>query len=331
MKILFDHQKFSMQKYGGITKYFCELMERIPQNHEFELSVLSSDNYYLKQAGSTFNKPNLLPSQDFKGKNFLKNRIYGINEIYSKYCIKYNEYDLFHPTYYDDYFLKSLKKPFVITVHDLIHFKFQHSYFKDHSVRDQMEKIIKKATRIISISEHTKNDICQIINIQPDKIDVIHHGFNQSETSVRGDNRWGEYILYVGERNYYKNFTYFIEAVQPLLARNKTMKVICVGPALTKEESSILISLGIFDQVVAMHVDNATLSDLYFHAQVFVYPSLYEGFGLPILEAFANDCPVCLSDASCFPEIAAMPAVTLTPKIRTPFCLPSRKCSPILR
>ena len=98
-----------------------------------------------------------------------------------------------------------------------------------------------------------------------------------------------------------------------MLNREKDIKLICVGPPFSSGEMEILSGLGISNQSIAINVDDNSLNDLYSGALVFVYPSLYEGFGMPILEAFANNCPVCLSNTSCFPEIAGNAGVYFDP------------------
>ena len=312
MKILYDHQIFSIQKYGGISKYFCELMKNLPSGSQYKLSLLFSDNQHLKDDQKKFKKINtFLPDKEFRGKSFLKKKLYNINKVYSKYIIESNKYDLLHPTFYDTYFLNNLKKPYVITVHDLIDFKFKDLY-RHNSRRLQIEEIIKNANRIISISENTKNDIIDILQINPEKIDVIHHGFNPPATK-NTSNAFGRYILFVGSRWGYKNFTIFARAVSTVLNKEKNLKLICVGAPFNKREIDELCNLKMFEKTIVLGVNENKLNTLYSNALVFVYPTLYEGFGMPILEAFANNCPVCLSNTSSLPEIAGDAGVYFDP------------------
>lgn len=312
MKILFDYQMFSIQKFGGVTRYFCELMKNIPSEHQFQLSLIFSDNHHLKENRNLLKKINILPDKNFKGKYFIEKKLFAINRYYSKHCISSNNFDLFHPTYYDDYFINILKKPYILTVHDLIYFKFENTFFKPSPRKAQMERVIKNANRIIAISENTKKDIIEILNINAEKIDVIYHGYNKPFPNKKSGT-YGKYILFVGLRNRYKNFITFSEAVSKLLNKEKDIKLVCVGPPFNQEEMANLSRLGISNQSIAVNVDDRTLNGLYSGALVFVYPSLYEGFGMPILEAFANNCPVCLSNTSCFPEIAGNAGIYFDP------------------
>lgn len=308
---------FSIQKYGGITRYFCELIKNLPSEHQFKLPIIFSDNHYMHENSEIFKKMNFLPSKNFKGKHFVRKKLYFINQIYSRYCISSNNFDLFHPTFYDNYFLKVLKRPFIITVHDLIQFKFKDTFYKYSTIVPQMESVIKNANRIISISENTKKDIVEIFNINPEKIDVIYHGFNKRSNNKPCTNKiidnFGKYILFVGDRSLYKNFKTFAEVISKLFKIEKGLKLICVGTPFTNEEKVLLSKLRIANQTIALNVEDSTLNELYSNALVFVYPSLYEGFGMPILEAFANNCPVCLSNTSSLPEIAGDAGVYFDP------------------
>ena len=289
MKILYDHQMFSTQKYGGVTRYFTELMKHITPGNQFKLSLLLSDNQYLKEEVSFFKKFIIpWPDKQFKGKNFLKRRIYRLNQFWSKRHISDENYDIFHPTFYDDYFISFLKKPYIITVHDLIVFKFEHQFYSQNTVRNQMERVIKSASRIIAISENTKKDIIDIFQISPNNIDVIHHGYNKP-VFTKSINRYGKYILFVGGRDRYKNFKTFAKAVSPLLKKESGLKLICVGKSFNKIEIEDLSQLKIIDQVTALRATEDELNNLYANAVLFIFPSLYEGFGMPILEAFATN------------------------------------------
>jgi len=312
MKILYDHQMFLKQKYGGITKYFCELIKNLPSEHQYKLSVLFSDNQHLKDEKKVFRKLYIpIPKKESRIRGHLKKNASELNKLYSQYHISSNKYDLFHPTYYDTYFINKLKKPFVVTVHDLIEFKFKEQY-KSDSLIPQMQKIIKNAQRVIAISENTKKDLIDILQIKEEKIDVIYHGFNKPSLNDR-NNKFGRYILYVGYRGGYKNFSRLATVFSRLIHKDKDLKLICVGQPFTKEELAEVKDLKILDKIIVIGANESELNTLYSHALVFVYPTLYEGFGMSILEAFANDCPVCLGNTSSLPEVAGNAAVYFDP------------------
>lgn len=123
IKILYDHQAFTMQKFGGISRYFIELMKRIPESYVVKNSVLLTENYYY--INENFREKNKIINTNainFKGKNRVKS---SLNNLNTRLKLLTNKFDVIHPTYYDYYLLDSLKgAPFVITVYDMIHEKF---------------------------------------------------------------------------------------------------------------------------------------------------------------------------------------------------------------
>ncbi len=307
MKILYDHQMFSFQKFGGITRYFTDLIAHLPATCTFSLPLRYSENYYLEESG-------VIPTASIPWiSSFRVKRqfYYYYNQQLSQKSIAKNDFDLFHPTYYDDYFLKRLRKPLVITIHDMIHEKFKGSFSSSDPTSRKKLKLAQAADHIIAVSRNTKHDIMELFGIPESKISIVYHGYT---TRVKPAERLFEnYILYVGDRKGYKNFRFFIEAVQPLLHQFPELKVVCTNQPFTAEEIRLFNRLGIGEQTHQVSVDDAQLASLYMYAELFAYPSLYEGFGLPILEAWNNGCPVCLSDTSCFPEIAGGAACYFDP------------------
>jgi len=309
MKILFDFQSL-YPKYGGIPRYHFELSSELSKwNVETEISTLFSQSAYLK-SDSRYKIIDPIGNFNFKGKNMIIQNLQNMNKLYSISKLKSNQFDIFHPTYYDNYFLKYLKKPFVFTLHDFILEKYQPLDYK--KVIDQKKNLALNANHIIAISENTKNDIIKYYGIEEKKITVIHHGYRNIKL-MENSNKFGDYILFVGQRGGYKNFKNFIEAMIPILQVNTTLKIICTGYAFSKIENLFLKDKRLIDQVLAVKVNDLELNNLYFNAKLFVFPSLYEGFGMPILEAFAAECPICISNTSCFPEIAKDAAIYFDP------------------
>ncbi len=303
MKVLYDHQMFLIQKYGGITKYFCELIQHLGENTPFELSLLFSENQHLKDNHDFFKKKNIpLTFQSSRLTGYVKEYSYKLNQYHSEQVLKKNNYDLFHPTFYDTYFLKYLKRPFIITVHDLIEFKFRDQY-KKYSRIDDMSHIIKRADRIIAISNNTKQDLLDTFKIKPQKIDVVYHGYKKPKRATL-PNKYGRYLLFVGARTGYKNFTNLSKAFAQIKDKDPDLKLLCTGQPLLKDELEFLKKIDILNNVIHLSVNETVLNTLYANALCFVYPTQYEGFGMPVLEAFANNCPVCLSNTSSLPEVA---------------------------
>ena len=302
MKILYDHQIFSLQKYGGISRYFCELYSHLLTMDTIhpEISILYSENTYYNKI---FHNRQILPDKHFFGKTTIINKI---NECYCKNQIRIGKFDIFHPTYHNPYFLKTLKtQPYVLTVYDMIHELFP-EMFKGDNTASQKKKVIECATKIIAISENTKIDIIKLYDIDPEKIEVIplatslHKQYPDSTLNLPQ-----KYFLFVGNRWSYKNFNFFINSISSLLYEEKDLFMICAGgDGFSDAELSLFDDLKIRRKVLHVTINNErTLSQLYKNATLFVFPSLYEGFGIPVLEAFSCGCPVAASNCSSLPEV----------------------------
>ena len=307
--IIYDYQIFEMQRFGGISRYFCEIIKRISAKHK--ITVRYSINYYLT-SWMLEKSLKLLPRFIYKRyHSFFEKK----NHEITKKLLKTGGPYLLHPTYYDPYFLDYIgENPYIITVHDMIHEKFP-QYVTDANITiGHKKKVITRANRIIAISENTKKDIIEIFNINTQKIDVINHSTSMKHFSGKHKLQIPErFLLFVGDRTPYKNFKRFMETFAQIHEQDKTLFAIYTGSKLKKDEQDMLIGMGIFEYTIHIKASDQALSELYSRALLFVYPSLYEGFGIPILEAYACHCPVALSNTSCFPEIAGDAAVYFDP------------------
>ena len=153
-------------------------------------------------------------------------------------------------------------------------------------------------------------------DLNPDKITVIHHGIEMPRIPAGLEARIVEepYILYVGMRHLFKNFKNFVKGFGAIADKFPDVKVVCTRNPFNKEEQELFARLGITDRMQVVTADEVTLNRLYRDALFFVFPSLYEGFGMPILEAMANGCPTAIADASCFPEIGGDASLYFNPK-----------------
>lgn len=308
MKILYDYQTFHNQ-FGGIARYHYELSNGMRcLDVKTEIATLISPNHYLLNDPS-YKVCNPLGEKHFKGRYRLIEYIKQINKLYSEIRIANNQFDIFHPTYYDPYFENFLHKPFVVTVHDFVHEKYDQLRTEDINNKHQL---IMRSNKIIAISNNTKKDIIDYYNIPEEKIEVIYHGIHSRKQYLL-NNPFGKYVLYVGDRKGYKNFARFFSAISIILRKEKEINLVCTGSSFSTEEIEIIEKEGVRGQVFQVSANETQLNSLYNHAITLVYPSLYEGFGMPILEAFANECPICLSNSSCFPEIAADAALYFDP------------------
>lgn len=297
--ILYDSQIFDTQKFGGISRYFCEIIAQLQM--DYKLAVLYTENHYLKH-GRLMRHNIPLPGflrKRFAGKLYRRNRKRALKLLRGKTPC------LYHPTYYAPSLLRHVgDAPVVVTVHDMIYERFPKAFPDAEEVIRQKREIIARANRIIAISEYTKKDIVEILGIAPEKIDVVYHGTSLRPVRHRGLELPESYLLFVGDRSFYKNFTALLEAFAWIRRTHRDLHLVCTGKPFSENEQRQFSVFGINGFVRQMSVSDEELSELYGRALLFVYPSYYEGFGIPILEAYACGCPVALSDATCFPEIA---------------------------
>lgn len=314
MTIRYDYQIFCEQPYGGISRYFYELIYRLQQKPgiHIQLDILSADNIFLEQLKGK----NYWNELQFKGKKDL-NRL--LSNAYDSFAARMQPFDVFHPTYYSKSSLnRTAGKPMVITIHDMIDERFHQGLDAYQNIIALRAKHIHQADKIIAVSENTKNDLIELCKVDPNKIETIYHGnsFNVNIARFSMPKLIEQpYLLYTGKRYAYKNFERFLDSLAPIMKENNHLWLVCAGGgAFKKAELLQLNKLQLSHRVIYQPIqDNEQLASLYNHAQCLVYPSLYEGFGLPIIEAFACGCPVITSIGSSTAEIAGDAAVLIDP------------------
>lgn len=336
MKILYDHQIFQMQSFGGISRYFHELFSQIQEEKdvEIELSLLYSNNVYIDKysnikkrftKGDQFQKS--FGGKHFYGKYFLYKLLYEkkdeipnfdlLNKENTINKLKEGNFDVFHATYYDDYFLEYIgEKPYVITVHDLIH-QIYPEYFLGNKI-DKNKKLLENAAGIIAISETTKKDLKIYFDIPEDKIQVIYHASSLLKNNDSHEQFISKipqnFLLFVGSRAIYKNFYFLVEAFAKISDEYPNLFLICTGSGFSATEIDFFERLNIKDKILHFFVNDNELIYLYQNALCFVFPSLYEGFGIPILEAYENKCCTLLSNTSSLKEVGQDGALYFEPK-----------------
>jgi glycosyltransferase involved in cell wall biosynthesis len=314
MRILFDHQAFCLQPYGGVSRYFAELMSHLSVIDGVEpvVSTFLGSNYHLRQISRP--RPRFVTPHDlcFYGRSVALGMI---NRPFTVAALMRRSFDVFHPTYYSPYFLRWLgRKPFVLTIFDMIH---EVCGSPDRATTVRKGLLVKKAAKIIAISEHTKRDIVKVFGVDEGKITVVHlaSSIQPLREPPLGLDLPSRYVLYVGGRDRYKNFSFFVEAVAGLLASDSGLHLVCAGGREFEPcERRQFRDLGLDARVHRYPGDDRSLACLYQNALVFVFPSLYEGFGLPIVEAFSCGCPVAAGNAGSLPEVAGEAAVYFNPR-----------------
>lgn len=319
LKVFFDHQKFSTQRYGGISRYFATLIDYIRQDPslDYETGVVFSQNHYLPDRHALLKNP---LAQRFLSGGRVSKKVYDLNQANCVRLLKANDFDIFHPTYYDPYFLDYLKKPLVVTIHDMTYERLPEYFWAKDPLTRQKRLNIERADLIIAISETTKNDLLDLYAwVDPGRVRVVYHGIDLASPLVVSTLTGvpSEYLLFVGDRSGYKNFYLLLDAYQDIARRYPDLHLVLAGGGgLEVAEHEAIARAGLTARITHHHATDAELNALYQQAALFIYPSLYEGFGLPILEAFRADCPMLLSDTACFREIAADSAAFFEPRSR---------------
>lgn len=312
IRILFDHEIFSEQRYGGISRYFANLASEMNKDRllSVKIAVLYVKNYYISKTKQ--------PLDNFWGRWFLRkpHKRYYWNKKYSKSLLKKGNYDIFHATYYDTYSLACNRKPLVVTVHDMIYENSPEMFADAREVISKKQQMMEAAGAIIAISNYTRNEILRIYPQYADKTHLVYHGLPNEEQGTPASLDTPErFILFVGGRSHYKNFAPMATALAPLLNKDKNLELLCTGGGeFTTEEEELLEKFQLNRQCRQFNATDEELKLLYQRALVFVYPSSQEGFGLPMLEAFRNNCPIACSNASCLPEIGGDAASYFEPE-----------------
>jgi glycosyltransferase involved in cell wall biosynthesis len=303
-----------LQKYGGISRYFARLLQELKDSpHDPHVFAPFHRNQYLKN----------LPNARICGGYFAKypkkttKLFFAANKFVSDRCIRRWNPHVVHETYYGSIGVTKKKSPVVVTVHDMIHEIMPECFLPSDPTSRQKQLSVKRADHVICVSENTKKDLQHYYDIADDKISVIHHGhdsFSQSRRTVVSDSPESEpFILYVGQRSGYKNFKMLITALSMFPFLRNNVRLIAAGGGPFSSEEIAFIKKCKLHRVIQIEATDAQLSALYSEAVALVYPSLYEGFGIPLLEAFAHACPVIASRSSSIPEVVENAAAMFDP------------------
>jgi mannosyltransferase len=295
LKIIYDNIIFSLQKAGGISIYWIELIKRLVQKKGGNISFYESENQniFRKELDIEVKKESVLNLKFLRYLPFIK---------------RLPKKSIFHSSYYR----VSLQKDVVniTTVHD-----FTYEYFRSGLAKYihvwQKGFAIKRSDGIICVSENTKKDLMKFYPmIEESKIKVIYNGV--SDEFVKLENRKEyltdefetlkdkKYILYIGDRSSYKNFDIAIEVLKKLEDYNF---VVIGGEEFSSTEKKN--TKNIKNRIYHFRgIEGDKLNILYNNAFCLLYPSSYEGFGIPILEAMKSGCPVVSTNISSIPEVA---------------------------
>jgi len=307
VRVLYDYQAFSMQRYGGVSRYVASVVSAIRASGEdvtAEFAGGYANNEFLAALGEPQPRT-LLHRRQGRGAGTLQAAADLLNARLVERRIDAGGIDVAHPTYYHTVPRERAAGPAVVlTVHDMIHELFDLP--DGERVRALKRSAVERSDRIVAVSEHTAHDLRELLGVPAEKIAVIPHGrtflgTEQGDESLATPER---FVLYVGSRTGYKNFARLAEALAPLMADDPALALVCAGGGpLNADETALADRFGLTGRIVSAPADDASLVTLYRRATLFCCPSRYEGFGLPLLEAMSLGCPAVASDASSLPEV----------------------------
>lgn len=312
MRVNFDSQIFCSQAVGGISRYFASLAKEMGTLADVrpQISAPYHCNEYLDALPKSLvhgeRAPNTLgPTLKFRAASLLRTALW-------QRC---NPSDILHRTYFYPFCHLPGPAKNILTVYDMIHEKYPQQYSSRDPISRWKKRAAKAADTIICISENTRKDLLEYYDtVDPKKVFVTHLGFDalsnlltDESAAVFRTRALGAdipYILFVGHRAGYKNFAALLQAYSssPWLHQNFAL-LSFGGGAFTPAEQALIASNSAPERIRQMGGSDAVLASCYRHAALFVYPSLYEGFGIPPLEAMSMDCPVACSHTSSIPEV----------------------------
>jgi glycosyltransferase involved in cell wall biosynthesis len=306
LRVLYDFVIFRMERRGGISRYVCELARRLGASGATEALVACGlhDNAFVAElqdapgvrllgaaAPTRLARRSLVGALDYGFLRLLGATLRGV--------------DVYHPSYYPRVVRPPRGARVVATVYDMIHERLPEFHHGDPTPA-RKRALVEAADLVLCISRTTADDLTAIYGVDPSRIRITYLGaasglvLANSSPAPRGR----PYFLYVGRRHGYKNFHRLLEAyVSDAALRADTALVAVGGEEWNADEQRLIAKAGSTAQVVRVKAGDKELTALYRSALALVVPSLYEGFGLPAVEAMRIGCPVVANATGSLPEV----------------------------
>ncbi len=326
MKLLVDPEIFFYGRCGMVRYYSALFRELERRGVSIDMPLLLSESDFMAGKFQFAERGKKLLGQGLAWRLF-KGAVNRASKKWYHRKVKQGRYDAVFITSagFEDHFLTHLPagKPSLMVVHDTMRCVQGPDGLYDPSGHnaDRLAYLIPRVSTVIAISNQTKRDILALTGakeqLEEDHIKVIHTGNLLSldaETAGRPVEGLPErYLLFVGDRTGRKNFRFFVQSISNWLLEEETgLNLVCTGRT-NKWEQALLERLGIQDRVAFVEAPDETLVHLYKNALGLIFPSLYEGFGLPVLEAMSLGCPVLTSKAGALLEVGGDAAVYVDP------------------
>ena len=311
MNVLYDHTVFAIHRYGGIARYFNELITGVAAVPGVDVSVFMG--FYLSRYGLERHRDRFRHFFGVRRPDIPKTHrlaVRAANVLLPRFARRCRP-DVFHTTSYGTPRYESRRRDIpgrlVSTIHDLTPERLPHLFPRDEARGVAKKQLARESDGVVCISETTRRDVVELLNVPESKTAVVYHA--NSLTAAPGDVRplAQPYVLFVGMRAAYKNFDRLLDALAHSPQLPSDLRLACFGGGpLTPAERERIAAAGLAHRVHPFGGGDHVLASLYAHASAFVYPSLYEGFGIPLLEAMHYGCPVLASRIACFVEVAGL-------------------------
>lgn len=305
MRIAFDQQVFLLQEYGGISRYICSLATHLARLDGVNALIFAPLHYNRHLEG--------LPRALARGWRVPRvpktaRPVFALSALLARQAIRRFRPDIVHQTYYsaDAYAPEGARR--VITVYDMISEQFP-AEFAGSQFTDTKKIAVSRADHVLCISESTRRDLIELFGVAAERTSVVYLGYDElappADTGTWVQNGSRPYLLYVGSRGGYKNFEALVRAFASSSYLRNGFTVMCFGGGpFIPGELALFRQLQLSDVHVRQTSGNdEMLASMYKGAAAFVCPSLYEGFGIPPLEAMSLECPVICGNTSSVPEV----------------------------
>lgn len=310
-KVLFSHDIFAIQRYGGVSRYVVQL--------HTSLAAAGVDsrvfgglhiNRYLDDVrgvtGRRIARPAPGPSRPL---------LRALNVAAEEQLLRTWKPAAYHLTYYSRR-RPRLSVPVVVTVYDMIHELFPEQFAAQDRTSEHKRWWVDAADLVFVPSDQTRSDLVRFWPSCAAKAVVVRPGIMPLEPDENEmSNSYGDYLLFVGDRRSpYKNFARLVAAVAASAHGRKCQLVCFGGGEFSEGERRSLAAAGLIRGAHAASGPDSLLRTLYRHARALVYPSTYEGFGFPLLEAMSLGCPVVCSATGSIPEVVGSAALSFDPE-----------------
>lgn len=290
-EIVLDNIAFSLQKSGGISVVWQNIIENLIKDNRFNVRFIEYKGF----------EDNIFRKMLSIDRNLIDRRkhVFLPIERYLSPHLRLPTPFVFHSSYYrvcDNDYARN-----ITTVHD---FTYEQNGLHSLATRVhkwQKYKAISHSNIVVCISENTKRDMFRYLpDSRKKKVHVIYNGVSEEYRIVEHKvSKYDNFVLFVGARRGYKNFEFLIESIA-----DTNYKVLVCGKPLSEEETAYLNNkIGQDRYLVKSYIPNTELNEIYNSVLCLVYPSSYEGFGIPVIEAQRAGCPVIAFNASSIPEI----------------------------